>query len=68
LLAWDAWAGDTGIKHANAIRVMERAVQKYGPQDWTTWEFRTEPVPKTSGAGVVRFVWRDGVLVRTEGS
>jgi len=45
-------------------RAMERAVQEYGPQDWTTWEFRAEPVPKTGGAEVVRFVWGDGVLRR----
>jgi hypothetical protein len=43
---------------------MERAVQKYGRQDWTKWEFRAEPVPKTSGAEVFRFAWRDGALVR----
>jgi hypothetical protein len=43
---------------------MERAVQKYGPQDWSGWEFRAEPIPKTSGADVVRLVWRDGALVR----
>ena len=51
VLGWDAWAGDSGIKHANAVelggtpesavaRAMERAVQKYGPQDWSGWEFR----------------------------
>ena len=61
MLGWDAWAGDSGIKHANAVelggtpesavtRAMERAVQKYGPQEWSGWEFRAEPVPKTSGA------------------
>lgn len=43
---------------------MERAAQKYGPQDWSAWDFRAEPVPKTSGADVVRFAWRDGGLVR----
>jgi len=75
VLGWDAWAGDAGIKHANAVelggtpesavcRAMERAVQKYGPQDWSAWDFRAEPVPKTSGADVVRFVWRDGALRR----
>jgi hypothetical protein len=68
-------SGDSGIKHANAVelggtpesavtRAMERAVQKYGPQEWTGWEFRAEPVPKSSGADVVRFAWRDAALVR----
>ena len=77
VLGWDCWAGDTGIKHANAVelgaapesaiaRVMDRAVQKYGPQDWSTWEFRAEPIPKTSGAEIVHFRWRDGGLVRTQ--
>jgi len=57
VLGWDAWAGDTGIKHANAVelgapesaiaRVLERAVQKYGRQDWTIWEFRAEPIPRS---------------------
>ncbi len=42
-------------EHLTIARVMERAVQKYGPQDWTEWEFRAEPVPKTSGAATVRF-------------
>jgi hypothetical protein len=75
VLGWDAHIGDTGFNHANAVelggipesavgRAMERAVQKYGPQDWSTWEFRAEPIPKTRGADVVRFVWRDGTLVR----
>jgi hypothetical protein len=42
--------------------LLERAVQKYGPQVWSDWDFRAEPIPKTSGADVVRFVWRDGAL------
>jgi hypothetical protein len=63
-----------GLRHANTVQLgvtpeeamahlLERAVQKYGPQDWSAWEFRAEPIPKTSGADVVRFVWRDGALV-----
>ena len=82
VLGWDAWAGDNGIKHANTVQlggvqlggtpedavlqVIERATVKYGPQDWSTWEYRAEPIPKTSGADVVRFVWRDGGLVQFE--
>ena len=77
VLGWDCWGGDAGIRHANVVelgvtpevamgRLLERAVQKYGPQDWSAWEFRAEPVPKTSGVEVVRFRWRDGALVRTE--
>jgi len=46
-------------------RLLERAVEMYGPQDWSTWNFPAEPIPKTSGADVVRFVWPDGALVRT---
>ena len=75
VLGWDAWAGEAGIKHANAVelggtpesavaRAMERAVGKNGPPDWSSWDFRAEPVPKSSGADVVRFAWRDGALVR----
>jgi hypothetical protein len=75
VLGWDAWAGTAGTKHANAVelggtpesaiaRVMERAAQKYGPQDWTAWEFRAEPIPKTVGASTVRFVWREDALIR----
>jgi hypothetical protein len=48
VLGWHVWAGDTAIRRANAVelggtpesaiaRVMERAVQKYGPQDWSSW-------------------------------
>jgi hypothetical protein len=75
VLGWDCWGGDTGIKHANVVQLgmppedamthlLERAEQKYGPQDWSTWEFRAEPIPKTSGAEVVHFRWRDGSLLR----
>lgn len=75
VLGWDCWGGDTGIKHANVVelgstpeeamgRLLERAVQKYCPQDRLTWEFRAEPIPKTAGAEIVRFVWHEGVLVR----
>ena len=75
VLGWDAHIGDAGLNHANAVELggtpesaaalaMQHAVQKYGPQDWSTWNFRAEPIPKTSGAEVVRFIWRDGGLVR----
>jgi hypothetical protein len=75
VLGWDAWIGDDDIKHANAVelagtpesavrKAMEHAVQKYGEQDWSGWEFRAEPIPKTSGAEVIHFRWRDGALVR----
>ena len=52
---WGKRSGrDTGILHASAVelrgppedavvRVIDRAVQKYGPQDWSTWECRAEP-------------------------
>ena len=74
-LGWDCWGGDAGIKHANVVQLgmlpedamthlLDRAVQKYGPQDWSTWDFRAEPVPKNQGATVLRFVWRDGQLER----
>jgi hypothetical protein len=64
------------MNHANTVqlgvtpeeamgRLLERAVEMYGPQDWSTWNFPAEPIPKTSGADVVRFVWPDGALVRT---
>ena len=73
VLGWDCWGGDAGIRHANVVllgvtadhamtSLLARAVQKYGPQDWSTWEFRAEPVPKASGAAVVHFVWESGVL------
>jgi hypothetical protein len=42
------------------------AVEKYGPQEWSGWEFRAEPVPKSSGADVVRFAWREVTLVRLQ--
>jgi hypothetical protein len=53
-----------GTPESAVARAMERAVQKYGAQEWSTWEFRAEPVPKTSGAEVFRFAWREGALVR----
>ena len=70
-----ATSQEKGHKHASAVGLggtpesvitlaMERAVQKYGPQDWLMWEFRAEPIPKTAGAEIVRFVWHEGVLVR----
>lgn len=76
VLGWDCWGGDSGMNHANTVqlgvtpeeamgRLLERAVEMYGPQDWSTWNFPAEPIPKTSGADVVRFVWPDGALVRT---
>jgi hypothetical protein len=51
---WDAWGGDDGIQHVNAVcpqctpedaiaQVMERARLKYrGEQDWARWAFRVE--------------------------
>ena len=49
-----------GTPESAVARAMERAVQTYGPQEWSAWEFRAEPVPKSSGADVVHFAWRDG--------
>lgn len=66
-LGWDCWGGDAGIHHANVVQLgmtledamrhlLARAVQKYGEQDWITWDFRAEPVPKNQGATVLHFV------------
>ncbi len=74
VLGWDCWAGDAGIRHANVVhlgvtpeeamvRLLERAALKYGPQDWSTWEFRAEPIPKTSGAEIARFRYEAGAFV-----
>lgn len=76
VLGWDCWGGDAGIRHANVVqlgvtpeeamlRLLERAELKYGAGlEWGAWDLRAEPIPKTSGADVVRFVWRDGALRR----
>ena len=53
-----------GTPESAVTRAMARGAEKYGPQDWATWEFRAEPVPKTAGADVVRFRYEAGVLVR----
>jgi hypothetical protein len=76
VLGWDCWGADVGLRHANVvelgvtpeaamIRLVERVRMKYGADvDLSTWTWRAEPIPKTAGADVVRFAWRDGALVR----
>lgn len=65
-----------GIEHAYAFlqdcapeeavrEAMRRAVEKYGPQDWARWEFRTEWVSQPPIVRTVYFVWKNGELHRT---
>jgi len=66
-LGWDAWIGDAGLKHANAVELggtpesavllaMARARQKYGEQDWSTWEWSAREYG-TRELRVIPFFW-----------
>lgn len=68
LANWDTWGGvDGGLEHANVVclmatpdeavaRVMERAVQKYGPvTDWSRWSFRVVEFGQTGAPRVLHF-------------
>jgi hypothetical protein len=73
---WEALIGEpTGIEHAWAIvqqcqperavqAAMQRATQKYGPQDWSRWRFRAEWMSQPVVLGTVYFGWTNGELRR----
>ncbi len=79
VLGWDCWGRDSGVRHANVVQLggapeeamaslLDRAVQKYGSEEWSAWTFRAEPIPKTSGAEAIHFRYEGGALVRRNAS
>jgi hypothetical protein len=44
---------------------VRRAVEKYGPQDWSRWRFRAEWVSHPAALRTMYFIWKHGELLRT---
>jgi hypothetical protein len=71
---WLALIGNSGIEHVSAVVVgspedaveaaMARALQKYGTQDWTRWQFRAELQSDPIELQTIYFTWDDGLKRR----